>query len=100
MDKIVVGLILAAVAAAEPCALCTPDGRMAVLARAGAESFDRLAAPGRTLLRAMALDASGAPLPVVTLTRDGARATVEATQAPGRGFARPIGLEAFRRAET
>ncbi len=72
---------------------------MAVLARAGAKSFDALQRPGRTLLRAMALDSSGKAYPVVTLIGDGDEAAVEAAGAPGRGFAKPVSRAAFDAAE-
>jgi hypothetical protein len=91
--------VLAAALTAPPCPLCTPDGRMAVLAAAGAKSFDSLEAPGRTLLRAMAVDASGRPSPVVTLIRTGSRAEVEVAGAPGSSFAKPISHKDFDQAE-
>ncbi len=82
-----------------PCPLCTPDGRLAVLAEAGAKSFDALQRPGRTLLRAIALDPSGKAYPVVTLIRDGDGAVVEAAGRLGRGFARAVSRVAFNEAE-
>jgi hypothetical protein len=89
--------ILFVAALPAPCPLCTPDGRMAMLAKAQAKSFDALEAPGRSLIRVM-VSGPGDAAPVITFVREAdGSARIEA--ADGRTLAARIDAAVFSEAQ-